>query len=912
MFQRAIVALFLSFAFVILAGCSSQTNPATPSENGLSGQPLVGVSDRFPDGSPAAGMGALGIFNLFVNSDEISAELTPLRQSALTDVLEVVDITNFLQMAPCSDCAKIDSISLDADGNFVVSIGIKHPFPAGDLLKPISGKNRGDLHVFNVEGTVVSNTTGITFVGLGETTAGFTLVNADGYTPYLDTVLDDIYPTDATVHPYILHFDDYTAGNFDASNLMGFESVTNPPPSGNLVMAMGCDYDYQDYVFDIDGTFDFIYAVGCTYAVSSASKNERFTPEYRVPQHNKKAASEVSVEIIANNLAEGDIASTADVEIHVVDVNHGVAVGSNLDEMFADSSVGSITIEVPGVETGLVIVDISSPTGTGHDPSDPLVYAATITNTASGVEGTYTGLVKVVDSYSPGLNESPLLNGMDGIKRVGPIENPLTGLFDISEFATYALFEMPVVIVNEDPVADLIPIDEEVALGGTIVWDATASSDPDGTIVQYEWDYDIADGLEENFIADATTMTPICTKESDAYDTLGTFYAAVRVIDNLDATDIAVVSFEVVEQIFPIWPTTQSDIGNTGCVGLYGPSNPLGAPDWSNDVCVWNSLQIFLNEDMAFVSTVGSGSTNGYTAAVNLSDGSLAWTQAFSSDGNTYLACKGLSADGSVVFCAQSNNGTLYGLDASDGSEIWNTPGSIKCDANLTLDLDGNFIVPASDGIRSMDPQTGAINWTAPIGNAYYCTPAVGADGTIYAYSSFYNCPLHALDPSTGADNWSSFPNIGSCHNGITVHPDSGNIIIHTRDELRCYQDNGSSGTQLWNQTYPYPWYGSTAVGANGDIYLIDYSGTLRRINPSTGVTIDSYSAGGNGYGARPAIGEDGLVYIGFKGSIQVFNPDCSFASSYSCGLGYVKGPAIGQDGTLYAFNKDGVYAWRD
>ena len=276
--------LFL-ITFVLLSsmiiGCSSQNNPATPSQDVLSGQPLVGVSERFPDGSPASGMGALGIFNLSVNADEISAELTPIRQNSLTDVLEVVDITNFLRMAPCSDCAIIDSIFLDIDNNLVVSIGIKHPFPAGDPLKPISGKNRGDLHVFNVEGTIVSNVTGTSFPGLGKSVAGFTLVNADGYSPYLDTVLDDIYPTEATVHPYILHFDDYTAGNFDASNPMGFESVTDPPPSGNLVMAMGCDYDFQDYVLDVDGSFDFIYAVGCTYAVSSANKAQRFSPEYR-------------------------------------------------------------------------------------------------------------------------------------------------------------------------------------------------------------------------------------------------------------------------------------------------------------------------------------------------------------------------------------------------------------------------------------------------------------------------------------------------------------------------------------------------------------------------------------------------------------------------------------------------------
>ncbi len=441
---------FLSLS--IFPGCSGSNPASTPVDgniiNGITGNfdsMPVGVADRFSDGSPASGMGAMGLFNLYVDSVNGTAELTSLRQTALTDVLEVVDITNFLQMAPCYDCARIGSVSLDADSNLVVSIGIKHPFPAGDPLKPISGKNRGDLHVFNIEGTIISNAAGKLFAYIGETAAGFTLVNADGYTGYLDDSLDEIYPTDATVHPYILHFDDYTAGNFDASNPMGFDSVTDPPPSGNLVMAMGCDYDYQDYVFDLStGPMDFIYAVGCTYAVSSAYKSERFAPEYRIPQHNKKAASEVSVEIISNDLEAGDESSYALIRVNVVDINHGVAVGGNLDEMLADSSVSAITIDAPDIETNILNVDVSSPSGTGHDPSDPLAFGAIMMNTANASEGTYNCLVKVTDSYAPGQNESLLLNGMDGISRVEPTENPLTGLFDISEFATYQIFTINV------------------------------------------------------------------------------------------------------------------------------------------------------------------------------------------------------------------------------------------------------------------------------------------------------------------------------------------------------------------------------------------------------------------------------------------------------------------------------------
>jgi len=450
-----ISAIIVSVIFIILfEGCSLNHNPVTLSQlniNEASTVP-VGVTDRFPDGSPAGGAGVLGLFDLRIDPSNPSAELVSIRQPALTDVLEVVDITNFLQIAPCTDCVKIKSVRLDSDSNVVLSIGIKHPFPVGNPYEPISGRNRADLHVFNVEGIVISNLPVINFPLTGEKIAEFGLVNADGYTGYLDDSLDTIYPNNATIHPYILHFDDYSQGNFNPANPMGFQSVTDPPPSGNLVMAMGCDYNYQDYTFKIDGPVDFIFAVGCTYGVSAAKKIDRFNPEYRVPQHNKKAASEVSVEIISNDLIDGDTASTADIEIHVVDLSHGVPKGTALNQMYADSSVKEIRVEIPGVMlTPLVINGTSSISGSGHSPADPLVYAATVTNTSSASKGQYTGLVKVADSYSPGQNQSALLEGKDGISRVDPDENPLSGLFNISQFETYQVFSIDV--------AEYVPID---------------------------------------------------------------------------------------------------------------------------------------------------------------------------------------------------------------------------------------------------------------------------------------------------------------------------------------------------------------------------------------------------------------------------------------------------------------------
>lgn len=91
------IAILLS---LLVCGCSSSSNnslqnPVTPALCKSESMP-VGVSDRFPDGSPASGFGVMGIYNLTLNPENMTAELTSLRTGALTDTLEVVDITNFL------------------------------------------------------------------------------------------------------------------------------------------------------------------------------------------------------------------------------------------------------------------------------------------------------------------------------------------------------------------------------------------------------------------------------------------------------------------------------------------------------------------------------------------------------------------------------------------------------------------------------------------------------------------------------------------------------------------------------------------------------------------------------------------------------------------------------------------------
>jgi hypothetical protein len=554
---------FMTLTVFAMSGCSKGEFPTVPGQDegtisdSQSSFP-VGVSEYDQNGDPAAGYGALGLFQVHVDSETLTGEMTSLRNMSSTDVLEIVDITNFLMVFPCNDCVELKSIEMNSDRNLVLKIGIRHPFSAGNSEAPITGRNRGDLHVFNIEGTIVAESNSSTnFAGIGKVVDNFKLLNADGYSSYLDNALDiDVLQTTANLHPYILHFADYSAGNFSASNEMGFQSVTTPPPSGNLVMAMGSTMDYRDYVFDLSqGDIDFILAIGCTYAITTKGKVTRFNPEYRVPQHLKKAASEVSVRIVNNNLVGGTPSSDAEIAIDVVDMSHGVAIGDALDQMAHDSSVSGIKLEIPGITSGVKNVTLTNTGGTGHSGTDPLTYTITLNNELSADDGMYQGLVKVVDSYPTGMNSGGL-TGFDGIKRAGPTDDPTSGLFAISEFATYQTFTINVAESgNQAPVAILLPETPAMFEGNTVEFDASTSYDPDGSIVTYEfmWDWDL---VPSNFIADISGSIAVVT--SAPYPTQGTYHAGLRVTDNNSA-----VAYDSVEVTVNVW-TSECPSGQFG------------------------------------------------------------------------------------------------------------------------------------------------------------------------------------------------------------------------------------------------------------------------------------------------------------------------------------------------------------
>lgn len=500
------IAIF-TLMFLVVIGCSSRdSNPIAPqgTDSGVfsgidstSVFPLI-VSDTDNSGNPLGGVGTLGCFFGELNLKTLEASLTPLRESsnALNDSL-IVDITNFLSVTPCTDCINLSGVALDANGNPVLTIGVRHPFSPGNKSEPPSAANRLDLHVFSPRGFIISD--GVVGGGfkdfelLAQKIPAWRLLNACGYAGEFDGKWDGLLETSATIHPFILHFDDYSGGNFAIGAESGFTNIAMP--TGNTVMAMGCDYDYKDYVMqfpaDAGEVFSFIYSLNVSYGLSAHGKSELLYPRYRVPQYCQKSATLVGLNEINNHLDDVNETSWADLYIEVLDINHKVEVGETIDMMDHDSSISLISIEVPDIcETTIDITDIEAAFqgGSSRNKQDPLRFLARIENKKLAPLGTYTGLIKVLDSYPADANLN--ING-NTIPRVYPWEDPGDFVFTTEEWATYGVFEYTINLGNRAPNCELSLASNSILGGATVdAQPGAGTNDPDGEIVLYEFDMD--------------------------------------------------------------------------------------------------------------------------------------------------------------------------------------------------------------------------------------------------------------------------------------------------------------------------------------------------------------------------------------------------------------------------------------
>jgi hypothetical protein len=420
---------------------------------------------------------AFGIYEVTIDTKSMTAEIIPTRKAQAIGNTFDSDLTQFLIVSPCANCLQINGIKYLWSNQMQIGFAIKHPF--ADIIK------RPDLHGFDVRGIVISKGNynfPLMKVQTGETSldparANVSLIaNPDGYTHHFDGLaadpnyFDPPRNYDANINPFRRYFEDAATDAFDPHN-----------PSGHNVLATGCDWETQNFIFNIPastGILDFVFVCDVAYGQSATFQN-RQNPYYFLPEFNRKEAWKVGTVIKNNDLQSGVISSTLDLEISVFDWQAGLDADPNypdtlnLDGISAKSDVSSVAAYIPSVSG---IVQTTSPVSGDGSPLLPYVYDLTLTNSSGAVCFTYYGIVAVRDDLQGqqgpiGIPESP-----SGFPFPGP---------DIYDYSVYQIF--PVRVNGAPPQIDSYSDPDDV-YEGTVVDFLVDVSEPDGDTVEYYWE----------------------------------------------------------------------------------------------------------------------------------------------------------------------------------------------------------------------------------------------------------------------------------------------------------------------------------------------------------------------------------------------------------------------------------------
>lgn len=754
-------------ALIIIAGCSSSgVNPVNPPQTPINSGELDNGIIVAGAGDSISGEGILGLYDFHIDLDNLDASLVPFRTSSAgtTDSAET-DCTSFLLGVPCADCVQITGISLDAENRPVVKIGVKHPFPPGDLSGPPSSSNRLDLHVFNVRGFVISDGfEGVeTFSASGKAIPGFDLYNRDGLSGEFDGYWDNLLMTEANLHPYILHFDNYDIGNFDVANENGFADLKNP--EGNLVMKMGSDLDVQDYVFDLHGTgsFNFLYALTASYGVSAVGKAEKLTPTYRIPQHNSKAASEVRVvDVDDSGLFSGQTSSSVAIFLEILDINHAVTIGEEIDQMSADSSVSKFVVEIPGVTNPIwesTSPDLFYVSGDGRIA--PLVYNLSVTNDLGAPAGLYSGLIGVVDAFTGVGN----LEG-NAIYGLPPGGDPTEAFFIVDEWATYTTVDVEV-HTSCGPITGSItqPSQAQIEInnGDIVNFNCSGSSANGGNpIAEYYWTW--GDGTapssgqsgSHQFLNDncETTMDPVI------------YTVKLRLTDSCDPPNVKEVG------------SLQVTVECPDCLNLYENFDGSTEGDWLVDD--WsvsntdNSGLYYGGWDEFSVHNMGPNCNNNvcysgncfFTSGDNVAQGNPpGFCNDYSGAGHYYLISPVIDMSSLSVLEASMTVYHFYNVadnPALDGCAVYvSTNGGTSFPTQLTVLTGETYNSTFTSGLRNGDNCfTGLVSNGNSTETVFDLTPFIGESDVVIRFEQHNN--------NTGAVGTPGYP-VGWWIDEITI-----------------------------------------------------------------------------------------------------------------------------------------------
>ncbi len=515
-------------------------------------------------------------------------------------------------------------------------------------------------------------------------------------------------------------------------------------------------------------------------------------------------------------------------------------------------------------------------------------------------------------------------------------------------------------LANTPPTASVTADPTEGDAPLLVNFDASGSSDADGSVVSYEWDFEGDGTYDEQGTSPTTSHTYDLPRELP-YD------ATVRVTDNAGATDTASVQIlvttsgdpPVINSLIPLtgmeddYVTFLADVSGTppfdfffefdtgsvtpdfveGSGDTVEASVTLGAPgDRSVTIGVSNLIG---SAERTFTFTiisklevrgdwwmVGRDSTHQGRSPFTgpqLSD-SFLWK--FQKYGTNVSPGPAIAADGTIYIGGFDTafNTYLYAINP-DGTQRWRFQTESLAETiseSPAIGRDATIYFPAGPYLYALDSDGVTNLWKFSAGGPIFSSPAISEDGIIYFGCS--DDKLYAVLP-TGELYW-TFVTGGDVSSDPAVGSD-GTIYVGSNDGY-LYAVN-ADGSLKWSAQTDGAIRGGPAVvtdPVSGDETAILVGTTVGSLYSLTlqGAVNWTLAVGG-GIVSTPAVGYDGTVYIGAQDfNLYAVNPDGTEKWRFSTGAELVASPAIGGDGTvyigstdynLYAIAPDGSEKWR-
>ncbi|HYE79409.1 MAG TPA: hypothetical protein VEI97_15600 [bacterium] len=429
---------------LLATGCSAASSP-----------PSTAALEPTPD-APAPLLMAAKV-TLEFDPEGVTGSLEPLERVGAAEpplgTSALVDMGQYLRgRLACSDCLRLQGVSLFDQRTVDVTFSVAHPF------KESSG--RWDLHLFDVRGHLAGTRPSTAFPGIGIPRTGQGLVparaerllaNADGYSSFFDTVAAPALGIDTgpvNLRGYRFFWKDLTNGTFSRSAPQGFTDIQNP--SGHNVLPVGGAHTdpkaRATYRIVFSGTLPqevtLVLAVDAMYG-KTAPNGAPGAAKYFLPLFNQPMPVVLGVTSRDNTLREGITASGITLTVKVGDWQAGAGplvnpddfdfISSPPDTIPYDGEPASIRIDLPTIlNEPVALSPLSNIDGVGS-PLDPYVYELRVTNQRGAAAGSHYGLVQVLDAVLGVADAQPLVVARDG-----------RTLVDFDDFATYQLFRVQV------------------------------------------------------------------------------------------------------------------------------------------------------------------------------------------------------------------------------------------------------------------------------------------------------------------------------------------------------------------------------------------------------------------------------------------------------------------------------------